>query len=77
MVKNSDYMIRGRPYLDGIRYVIIRERGTRYSAIQAGRQAIAYPLEISKTIAQGVREAVPRLVPVAARPNLNASPTRR
>jgi len=71
LVKNPDYMIKGRPYLDGIRYVIIRERGTRYSAIQAGRQAIAYPLEISKTIAEGVREAVPGLVLVETSTNVN------
>jgi hypothetical protein len=27
-------MIKGRPYLDGIRYVIVKERGTRFSALQ-------------------------------------------
>lgn len=71
LVKNPEYMTKGRPYLDGIRYVIIRERGTRYSAIQAGRQAIAYPLEISKTIAQSVKEAVPGMVLVETSTNVN------
>jgi peptide/nickel transport system substrate-binding protein len=71
LVKNSDYMIRGRPYLDGIRYVIIRERGTRYSAIQAGRQDIAYPLEVAKTVAESVKQAVPRMVLVEMSTNVN------
>ncbi|MEK7205985.1 MAG: ABC transporter substrate-binding protein, partial [candidate division NC10 bacterium] len=70
LAKNPDYMIKGRPYLDGIRYVIIRERGTRYSAIQAGRQDIAYPLEIAKTIAESVKQAVPSMVLVEASTNV-------
>jgi peptide/nickel transport system substrate-binding protein len=70
LVKNPDYMIKGRPYLDGLRYVIIRERGTRYSAIQAGRQDIAYPLEIAKTVAESVRQAVPGMVLVEASTNV-------
>src|SRR5215470_5304620 len=35
--RNPDYFIKGRPYLDGIRYPIITERGTRQAALQAGR----------------------------------------
>src|SRR5437016_3973898 len=27
-VKNTDYFVKGRPYLDGVRYLIIAERGT-------------------------------------------------
>ena len=61
-VKNPDYFVKGRPYLDGIRYTIIRDRGTRYSALQAGRQDIAYPLEIAKTIAESAKKATPQLV---------------
>src|SRR6185369_652113 len=36
-VKNPDYFVKGRPYLDGLKYVIISERGTRTAALQAGR----------------------------------------
>ncbi len=71
LVKNPDYFIKGRPYLDGIRYVIIRERGTRYAGIQAGRQDVAYPLEIAKTIAESVKKAVPGMVLVETSTNLN------
>ncbi len=71
LVKNPDYFIKGRPYLDGIRYVIIRERGTRYAGIQAGRQDVSYPLEVAKTIAESVKNAVPSIVLVETSTNLN------
>ncbi|TMA08574.1 MAG: hypothetical protein E6J89_14530 [Deltaproteobacteria bacterium] len=61
-VKNTDYFLKGRPYLEGIRYTIIRDRNTRYSAIQAGRQDVPYPLEIAKTIAETVKQSAPKLV---------------
>ena len=35
--RNPDYFIPNRPYMDGIRYLIIGERGTRLAALQAGR----------------------------------------
>jgi len=60
--RNPDYFVQGRPYLDGIRYTIIKDRATRYSAIQAGRQDVPYPLEIAKTIAESVKRAAPHLV---------------
>ena len=71
LVKNPDYMIKGRPYLDGIRYLIIKERGTRYSALQAGRLDISYPLELARTISESVKQAVPRIVLVESSTNLN------
>ncbi len=71
LVKNPDYMIKGRPYLDGIRYLIIKERGTRYAAIQAGRQDIAYPLESSKTIAEEVKQANPPVILLETSNNVN------
>jgi peptide/nickel transport system substrate-binding protein len=71
MVKNADYFIPGRPYLNGIQYVIIRDRATRYAALQAGRQHIAFPFEISKTLAEGVKQAVPSLVLVETTTNVN------
>jgi peptide/nickel transport system substrate-binding protein len=60
--KNPDYFVKGRPYLDGIRYTIIKDRATRYAAIQAGRQDLPYPLEIAKTLAESVKQAAPHLV---------------
>jgi ABC-type transport system substrate-binding protein len=41
MERNADYFVPGRPYLDGIRYPIITERGTRLAALQADRRIAA------------------------------------
>ena len=71
LAKNPDYFITGRPYLDGIRYLIIKERGTRFAAIQAGRQDIAFPSESAKTIAEGVKRAVPSIGLIEASNNVN------
>ena len=41
-VKNPDYFVKGRPYLDSLRYVIIKERGTRDrgAAVGAARRLV-------------------------------------
>jgi peptide/nickel transport system substrate-binding protein len=60
--RNPDYFVPGRPYLDGIRYPIITERGTRLAALQTGRLDVSQPLEMTKTTAETLRQAVPSLV---------------
>lgn len=60
--RNPDYFIAGRPYLDGIRYPIITERGTRLAALQAGRLDASMPLEMTKTMAETLKQNVPQLV---------------
>jgi peptide/nickel transport system substrate-binding protein len=52
----------GRPYLDGLRYQIIRERGTATAALQTRRVDVAFPGETPKPIADQLRSTVPRLV---------------
>src|SRR5437667_10200741 len=47
--RNPDYFIAGPPYLDGIRYPIITERGTRMAALQAGRPGPSTPPGVTKT----------------------------
>jgi len=71
LVKNSDYFVKGRPYLDGIRYTIIKERGTRYSALQTGRQDIPFIWEVAKTAAETTKQAVPQLVMIETSTNVN------
>ena len=44
-VKNPDYFVKGRPYLDGLKYLVIVERGTRTAALQAGQLDVAFPGE--------------------------------
>ena len=60
--RNPDYFVTGRPYLDGLRYTIITERGTRLAALQAGRLDAFVPLEMTKAMADTVKKAVPALV---------------
>jgi peptide/nickel transport system substrate-binding protein len=61
-VKNPDYFVKGRPYLDGIRYLIVTERGTRTAALQTGRADAASPLDSSPQMAAQLRASVPGMV---------------
>jgi peptide/nickel transport system substrate-binding protein len=61
-VKNQDYWVKDRPYLDGLKYVVIVERGTRTAALQSGQLDIAMPGETTKTAAEQLKKAVPQLV---------------
>ena len=61
-VKNPDYFVKGRPYLDGLKYFIISERGTRTVALQTGRLDAAGPGETTKPIADQLKSAVPQMV---------------
>ncbi len=60
--RNLDYFVPGRPYLDGIRYFIITERGTRLAALQTGRIDAFVPLEMTKVMAETVKKNAPALV---------------
>src|SRR5215813_9261353 len=61
-VRNPDYFIKDRPYLDGIKFVVIVERGTRTAALQAGQLDTACPGETSKTTMEQLKKAVPQMV---------------
>ncbi len=70
-VKNPDYFVKGRPYLDGLKYIVIAERGTRTAALQAGKVDMAFPGETSKTTAEQLKKAVPQLVVTPVSENVN------
>ncbi len=70
-VKNPDYFVKGRPYLDGLRYVVIKERGTAAAALQTGRVDVSFPGEATKTIAEQLKKAVPQLVVTPYSQNVN------
>src|SRR5262249_56772937 len=67
--RNPDYFVKDRPYLDGIRYPVIAERGTRLAALQAGRLDVSVPLEMTKLMAETAKQAVPALVVTEAGQN--------
>jgi peptide/nickel transport system substrate-binding protein len=64
-VKNPDYFVKGRPYLDGLRYLIIRERGTATAALQAGRVDVAFPGDTPKSIADQLKQTAPKILTTA------------
>ncbi|HZS32187.1 MAG TPA: ABC transporter substrate-binding protein [Methylomirabilota bacterium] len=70
-VRNPDYFVKGRPYLDGLKYFVIVERGTRVAALQAGKVDAGFPGEGTKTIAEQLKAAVPQLVVQIANQNVN------
>ena len=61
-VRNPEYFVKGRPYLDGLRYLIIAERGTATAALSTGRVDVAFPGETPKPIADQLKKAAPQLV---------------
>jgi peptide/nickel transport system substrate-binding protein len=61
-VKNPDYFVKGRPYLDGLKYIVIAERGTRTAALQSGQLDVAFPGETSKGAMEQIKKAVPQIV---------------
>jgi peptide/nickel transport system substrate-binding protein len=71
LVKNPDYFVKGRPYLDGIRYPIVVERGTRVAALQAGQVDVAFPGDTTVAIAEQLKGAVPRMVFVQTTTNVS------
>ncbi|MBI4636808.1 MAG: peptide ABC transporter substrate-binding protein [Candidatus Rokubacteria bacterium] len=70
-VKNPDYFVKGRPYLDGLKYVVIAERGTRTAALQAGRLDVSFPGETTVSIAEQLKAGVPRMVFIDTGQNVN------
>jgi peptide/nickel transport system substrate-binding protein len=62
MERNPDYFVPSRPYLDGIRYPIIAERGTRLAALQTGRLDTSVPLEMTNLMAETVKKSAPSVV---------------
>src|SRR3989475_5637308 len=62
LVRNPGYFVKGRPYLDGLKYFVIIERSTCQAAIQAGKVDVTFPSETSKTAAEQLKKAVPQLV---------------
>ena len=69
-VKTPDYFIKGRPYLDGIKFVVIRDRSTQIAALQSGQLDVAGS-GWNKTNAENARNGAPKLVIGEADSNVN------
>jgi peptide/nickel transport system substrate-binding protein len=69
-VKNPDYFIKGRPYLDGIKFVVIRDRSTQIAAVQSGQLDVAGS-GWNRTNAQDAKAGAPKLGLVEMDNNVN------
>ena len=62
MVKNPNYFIKGRPYLDGIVYTVIKSRPSRIAAMQANQVDIFFPQEGNAAMHDQVSKSNPQIV---------------
>ena len=69
-VKNPDYFVKGRPYLDGIKFVIIRDRSTQIAALQSGQLDVGGS-GWNRTNAENAKAGAPKLVVVESDANVN------
>jgi peptide/nickel transport system substrate-binding protein len=69
-VKNPDYFVKGRPYLDGIKVVFIKDRSTQIAALQAGQLDLAGG-GWNKANADTAKQGAPGLVAIESDSNVN------
>lgn len=60
--RNTDYWRPGRPYLEGVQYIIIGQQATAVAAIKTHQLQLSFPGEISKGNAADLKQAIPGLV---------------
>lgn len=63
LVRNNDYFVAGRPYLDGIRVNIVKDNATRLAAIRTGRVLLAGRVfsTLSPSEVKAVQQSIPDL----------------
>ncbi|HEY3065598.1 MAG TPA: ABC transporter substrate-binding protein [Methylomirabilota bacterium] len=69
-VKNPDYFVKSRPYLDGIKFVVVRDRSTQIAALQSGQLDVAGS-GWNRTNAQDAKAGAPKLVMIERDTNVN------
>jgi peptide/nickel transport system substrate-binding protein len=60
--KNPAYFVKGRPYLDGITYFVIKDPSARATALITGQIDIFFPQEGTPSIRDQVKSAFPQVV---------------
>ncbi len=60
--KNPAFFIKGRPYLDGLEYFVIKSRPSRYAALQAGQIDTFMPIEGYVQFRDATLAHVPQMV---------------
>ena len=69
-VRNPDYFVKGRPYLDGVKWVIIKDRSTQIAALQAGQLDVGGS-GWNRGNAETAKKGKPELVVVTSDSNVN------
>jgi peptide/nickel transport system substrate-binding protein len=62
LAKNPDYWKKGRPYLDGIEFTIMPDRGTRMLAFIAGKFDMTFPTEVTIPLLKDIKSQAPDAV---------------
>ncbi|MFH1487228.1 MAG: ABC transporter substrate-binding protein [Chloroflexota bacterium] len=62
-VKNKDYWVKDRPYLDGVTFFIIKDPATRLSALRTGRVLMTgrYAAALNPNEVDAIQKAEPRI----------------
>ena len=71
--RNPHYFVKGRPYLDGIRYIVIKSRPSRFAALEAGQLDISFPGENTVPMRDEVMGKVPKMVMKAVASGVQAN----
>src|SRR5262249_30288542 len=69
-VRNPGHSVKGRPSLEGLRYLILSEGGTAMAALQTARVDVAFPGETPKPSAEQLKKAAPQLVITPVNPSV-------
>jgi peptide/nickel transport system substrate-binding protein len=59
--KNPDYWVKGRPYLDGIQFTVIKSRPARLAALTVGQMDFSFPNDMSPSSRDQLKQAVPAI----------------
>jgi len=62
LVRNPDYWMQGRPYLDGIEWKVIENRSTRILAFVAGDFDMTFPTDVTIPLLKDVTAQAPKAV---------------
>ena len=73
LTRNKDYWKKGRPYLDGIEYTIIRNRSTANLAFIAGKLDMNFPTNLTIAMVKDTQKQVPQAVCQVAPTNVSTN----
>ncbi len=59
LTRNPDYWKKGKPYLDGIEFTIVPNRGTAVLSFVAGRFDITFPWEVTLPLLKDIKSQLP------------------